>query len=354
LEQKPHDPSEYDPRTPESERLYPGEIDLTGALRQDAELADVIGDAIGEAEDNNNRLPSWGVRVLARALANERDDPLSGSLHTFAVTGFVRVNDALAELKDIHDNSEDLQVKEWAVWLGGTLFGLREEAEEAVQQLTSNHRPGARLASLERADRQAVGHEHPTTTTDARVMAALLAIFLTPGSEMAQFADTNDANPTAIHDELRSIAHLKDDLPMVGEWVVRLERHLASRTDLSRASPPPATESEHTTSPSGTVDHSDPRIRRALQLFGEPFQAYLQRSANDSAGNDPISDFRNAYVGSADSMAEVRTVVRKLLDPSEVADWPVGLADDAVVDWAAGLAWDIVDHDGRLYLFAKR
>lgn len=354
MEQKPHDPSEYDPRTPENERLYPGEIDLTGALRQDAELADVIGDAIGEAEENNNQLPGWGVRVLARALANERDDPLSGSLHTFAVTGFVRVNDALEELKDIHDSSADLQVREWAVWLGGTLFGLREEAEEAVQQLVSSYHPGAKLASLERTDRQFVDHERPATTTDARVMAALLAIFLAPGSEMAQFADTNNANPAAIHDELRSILHLKDDLPMVGEWVMRLERHLASRVDLGRITSPPEAESEHTTSVSDILDLENPSIRRAIQLFGEPFQAYLQRSANVSAGDDPISDFRDAYIGSADSMAEVRTVVRKLVDPSEVADWPVGLADDAVVDWAAGLAWDIVEHDGRLYLFAKR
>lgn len=338
----PHEPTGDEGPVPESECLYPGEIDLTGAIIQDTELADVIGDAIGEAEASGGELPLWGVRVLARALANEREDPLSGALHTFAATGFASINNVMYELAEVHDRATSPQVVEWVNWLGITIVRLQETAAVTVQQYTKRGLP-------EEAD----DHEWLATPRDARVMAAVLAIFLEPASEMARFAETDDANPILLHNELRSITHLQDDLPAVGTWITNLERHLASRIDLGRRTSPDEPADEQLSTPADAAALDDPRAKRAIKVFGDPLRAYLELPDVDPGGHDLAIGFQDAYVGSADSMAEVRTVVRKLVDPTDEGTWPPTLADDTVVNWAAHLAWDIVELDGRLYLFTK-
>src|SRR5690349_8882847 len=86
MEHQPTNP-DRDPDTPESERLWPGEIDLTGVVEQEDSLRDVIGDAFYEAEQSGGEVPEWGARTLARALADRLDNPQIGALHHFAVTG---------------------------------------------------------------------------------------------------------------------------------------------------------------------------------------------------------------------------------------------------------------------------
>ena len=113
---QPRQPDE--PHGPEDERLWLGEIDLTGAVRQDDALADVIGDAIGEAEAEGGEVPEWGARTLARALANERSDPLSGALHHFAITGHIDSLTIFDELSELYQTSDDDQIREWIKWLG--------------------------------------------------------------------------------------------------------------------------------------------------------------------------------------------------------------------------------------------
>ena len=58
MEQVPQNSPDEEPLGPEGERLWPGEIDLTGVVRQDEALTDVIGDAIAEARLGAVRSPS--------------------------------------------------------------------------------------------------------------------------------------------------------------------------------------------------------------------------------------------------------------------------------------------------------
>jgi len=126
----PRSPDE-EPHGPEDERLWPGEIDLTGVVRQDDALADVIGDAIGEAEAGNGEVPEWGARTLARALANERDDPMSGALHHFAVTGQADPEAIARELADLYQTTTDDEIREWVNWLGTYVIRLSNASAEA-------------------------------------------------------------------------------------------------------------------------------------------------------------------------------------------------------------------------------
>ena len=125
----PRSPDE-EPHGPDHDRLDPGEIDLTGTVRQDDALADVIGDAIGEAESGNGEVPDRGARSLARALANERDDPLNGALHHFAATGRADPEAIAQELADLYETTDDDQIKDWINRLGTYVIRLPDAPTE--------------------------------------------------------------------------------------------------------------------------------------------------------------------------------------------------------------------------------
>jgi hypothetical protein len=132
MEQRPHNPDDdRDRGVPELERLDVAEIDLTGVVRQDDALADVIGDAILEAESHSGVLPEWGARTLARALANERGDPLSGALHHFAVTGRADPDAMARELADLHKRAIDEELQERANWLATYVPHVSDAAGES-------------------------------------------------------------------------------------------------------------------------------------------------------------------------------------------------------------------------------
>src|SRR5690348_7028434 len=118
MEQLPPNPDDQDPVGPEIERMPRGEIDMTGIIRQDDALVNVIEDAIFEAEAEGGEVPEWGARTLARALANERDDPMSGALHHFAVTGRANKEAIARELVELHYRTTDEEIHDWIDWLG--------------------------------------------------------------------------------------------------------------------------------------------------------------------------------------------------------------------------------------------
>src|SRR6266568_1113588 len=242
----PRSPDE-EPRGPEDEQLYRGEIDLTGTTRQDDALADVIGDAIAEdtAEDGTGEVPDWGARSLARALANVRDDPLSGDLHHFAVTGRADPEAIARELADLYQATTDEQVKEWINWLGTYVIRMPDNAEatepanspddDAPDLGTSPEELAARLRDVF-ADADARAEAIPAS--NARAIATVLSIFLDPDSEMAHFADTGDANPVQLHHECQLVRQRTEDIPgmatSMDTWIRYFEQHLAARTDLGR------------------------------------------------------------------------------------------------------------------------
>jgi hypothetical protein len=280
MEQQPHDSGDdRDRDIPELERLWPGEIDMTGVVRQDDALVDVIGDAIGEAKYSGGEVPEWGARTLARALANERDDPQSGALHHFAVTGRVNPEAIARELADLYDRVDDQEIHEWINWLGTYVINVgdnesRTESTGSPQELEAeqHQRPedadapdGARRHTNDFADEGRSPHDDAHSDAQARAadpatqftehlnrisaeadargerlaiedvqaIAAMLAgLLITMGVEdpaMARLAEAGESDLSRLKGEcerLKSIAWKTQDIYV---WIAHLERYLFAK-----------------------------------------------------------------------------------------------------------------------------
>jgi len=274
MEQRPHNPGDDHERgIPELERLWPGEIDMTGVVRQDDALVDVIGDAIGEAETSGGEVPEWGARTLARALANERDDPQSGSLHHFAVTGRVDRETIFHELARIYEGTADDEVKEWVNWLGTYIVNLRDDESQAERPRSleaegrqppedadahddatrhgnepaqkdhptqgdaladdgaSTRGPAAQFTEhLNRVTAEADARGEPLALEDIRAVAAMLAGFLVSmgieNSATIRLADTGEVDPSRLKIECQQLKAIAWKIPDVQVWVEHLERYL--------------------------------------------------------------------------------------------------------------------------------
>jgi len=128
MEQPSDHSDDRDRDIPELEKWEPSDIDLTGVIRQEDALRDVIGDAIVEAESSGGNIPDWGARTIARALANRLDTPIS-ALHHFATTGRADRDRVLRELAELATHTTDDEVREWANWLGPYVISLPDEAD---------------------------------------------------------------------------------------------------------------------------------------------------------------------------------------------------------------------------------
>lgn len=347
----PRSPDE-EPHGHEGERLWPGEIDLTGATRQDDALADVIGDAIGEAESGGGEVPDWGARTLARALANERDDPLSGSLHHFAVTGRADREAIARELADLYQATTDEEIRTWINWLGTHVIRLPDEPARQAAAGDQNIEPADApsigkspegfKATMQRAFAEADARGEAITGPDARSLAMLLSLFLDAGSEMARFADTGDANPVLLSQECQTVRRLTELVPGVDEWVRRFEQHIASRVDLGRRQDPP----ERT---GGTP--SNPQVEQGVRDHGPAFEAFLTLSDVDPNQDDLVRVFNGCYIGVYDSMdALVHDLTDGVISEEELARWA---AEGVTLEDLIRASWDVVEHDGKFYVFSQ-
>jgi hypothetical protein len=350
----PRSPDE-EPHGPEHDRLDPGEIDLTGATRQDDNLADVIGDAIGEAESGSGEVPDWGARTLARALANERDDPLSGALHHFAVTGRTDPEAIARELADLYQATTDEQIREWINWLGTYVMRLPDEPApthragepgETAPDLAAA--PEAFGTHLRHAFAEADVRGEAITAETTRDLARLLAIFLDADSEMARFADTGDANPVLLSQECQAVRRFTEHVPGASEWITRFEQHLASRSDLGR----------HTESPSPPTRSTQavnvperPVVAQGIREHGAAFEAFLTLPDVDPDQNDLLQSFNGCYVGAYDSMdAAVRDLTEGVISEDEQARWA---AEGVTLQDLVKAAWDIVELGSTFYVFSQ-
>ncbi|WP_067803942.1 hypothetical protein [Actinomadura formosensis] len=127
MELPPRRSRDDEPIGPELEQFEKGIIDMTGMIEQDDALCDVIYDAIGEAQEDNGIVPEWGARTLARALADERDDPFSGALHHYAITGRADRAALLRELAEFSNPPHDDLAQEWAGWLEAYVRNLPDK-----------------------------------------------------------------------------------------------------------------------------------------------------------------------------------------------------------------------------------
>lgn len=212
--------------------LYPSEIDLTGVVRQDDALNDVIGDAIGEARADGV-LPDWGARTIARALANECHDPLNGALHHFAVTGRFDPAVLADELIDLDESHNDPELHERVFWLD---------------------------------------------------------MYVASKVEAARRADVNVEAPSPLVDQ-------------------------------------------------GVAEH------------GDAFRAFLRLPDTNAAEDDLLECFTDFYLGVYDSMdAIMADLALGEVTPEDEAQWA---AEGVTRDELVRATWDIVEIDGKLYVFTK-
>lgn len=354
----PRSPDE-EPR-PEHERLWPGEIDMTGATRQDDALADVIGDAITEAtgEDGTGEVPDWGARTLARALANERDDPFSGALHHFAVTGRADSEAIARELADLYQATADEQIREWINWLG--TYVIRLPDKPAGQAAAGDHdieqadapnigkSPEEFKATMRRAFAEADARGEAIPGHHARSLAMLLSLFLDARSEMARFADTGDANPVLLSQECQTVRRLTELVPGADEWVRRFEQHLASRSDLGRQAEPP----QNPTPPADeTADTQHPSVKQGIRDHGAAFEAFLTLPDVGPNQDNLVRVFNSCYIGTYDSMdALVRDLTEGVISEAEQARWA---AEGVPLEDLVRESWDIVELSGKFYVFSQ-
>jgi hypothetical protein len=140
MEKEPFNEDDRDRSIPERERLDPGEIDLTGTVRQDGMLRDVIGDALVEMQSSGGTLPDWGARVIARMLANRQETAVT-ALHHFAVTGKADVSSIAPELENLRESGDD-ETTALANLLGDYIVGGSAAEQESPVPPTSE-RQGA-------------------------------------------------------------------------------------------------------------------------------------------------------------------------------------------------------------------
>lgn len=352
------------PRTPdeephghEGERLWPGEIDLTGVVRQDDALGDVIGDAIAEAEGGEGEVPEWGARTMARALANERDDPLDGALHRFAVTGRAEPKALAHELSDLYERTQDPSIREWINWLGTYVIRMSDKqvpTEAPAPDDTPDLGRSAEefTANVRQAFADADARGEPIAAKDARAVATLLAIFLDNGSQMASFADKGEANPVLLHQECQEVRRRTEHVPGLDVWIDHLEQHLASRSDLGRRSTrSPDADGPIQAERQSTKADTTNRLPDKPQEHSPAFQAFLTLPDIDHGRKDLLQFFTECYVGVYDSMEAVVTDLTEGVFDKAVADiWGTdGITPEDMV--RAG--WDIVELGGKLYVFNK-
>jgi hypothetical protein len=140
MEFQPNHRPDDEPQGSGHEQLDPGEIDFTGVVSQEKDLADVIHDAISSAL-LEGPIPEWGARTIARALANRLYYRFSGPLHSFAITGDLAPDSVVAQLVEVFNDTSDKEVREWAAWLGEYVISLSDDTDQTDTETQADPMP---------------------------------------------------------------------------------------------------------------------------------------------------------------------------------------------------------------------
>lgn len=352
MEHESEAPDDNERLGPDRENLPPGEINLTGATEQEEDLADVIGDAIHEAEASGGEIPAWGARTIARALAN-RTSGTDAALHHYAVTGRIDPDKIYRELAEVYaDPTGSPQTRSWVNWLGTYLVTQTPDTgpdpdttDEAIDEAPIGGSALDKVTHyLRNACREADEHGRPISDEDARAIATLLTPLAGPSSAMAIFAETGEVDPAALATECRRLGDRTWRTPKVAEWMPRLEAWLSANRSGQLAS-----------------EAASPRVEQGLAEHGDAFRAYLLLPDVDAGAQDLLVTFADFYIGSYPHMDAL------LDDLTEVRDWEAAIVelaarhgiddlvslDRAKVGLVARETWDIVEVGGRLYVFTK-
>jgi hypothetical protein len=235
--------------------MKPSIIDMTGVVEQDDAIGDVVYDAIGEAESAEGLIPEWGARTIARALADETDDPQIGALHHYAVTGRINHRQMLDELAAFTTGTHDEETNAWAGWLEAFVRAQPDDTPPAASRPTGEPAPalnetgpdepafeeddqivfgGSAVAKVDRYLQEAftAADRHKTVIPrdDARVIATLLAAVLGEQSAMHRFAEDDEIDRPTL---LRECSYLvrRTTSEDVSSWLPRLEQFISAQPE---------------------------------------------------------------------------------------------------------------------------
>lgn len=341
---------------PDREQLGPDEIDLTGSVPQDHSLRDVIGDAIAEARASGGEVPEWGARAIARYFANRIGD-LGSSLHHFAVTGRTRADRMSVELAGLYNTpTTSAEERDWIDRLSTYVINHPTQAP-TTDSPPADDAPvtGSALEKvshyLREAFRAADARGEAVSTEDARAIAALLAPLLGPESGVARFAETGHGDHHQLLLECLALTGRPTVTPEIRDSrIPRFEQYLA-RSARHQVPEPADTDGEPLTGPAA----------EGIRQHGDAFRAYLTLDDVDPGHGGLPETFTEFYIGAFASMDD-------LLDElTEIKDWERAIAelagqwgiddlvslDRAKVEHVARLSWDIVELNGRYFVFAK-
>lgn len=365
MEQQPHNPHDPDNRGPEHERLYPSEIDLTGSVDQPDALRDVIWDAIAEVEHPHGEIPEWGARTIARALANRLGGP--GALHHFAVTGRLIHNAMISELIVISVTTNDEEIHEWINHLGkyvtkaadtpDTTNQTAEPSLDELRILTDVSHDDTALekirAYLRVSFAAADAKDGAIPEHIAQVIAVMLAPLLPPDSEVERLLRTGHASRGRLHEECEQMRRQQWPTPDVGLWVDRFEQYLTAKEGLADGTAP---RDEDTAK---TPDNA--QAATGIRDHGDAFRAYLQLSDTDPTSSDLLERFNDFYIGSFKSIEAVLdqlTEFPRFRAAIQEAEQQWGFEeyvsfDHKKLEETVRATWDIVELDGKFYVFMR-
>lgn len=200
-------------------------------------------------------------------------------------------------------------------------------------------------AYLRVAFAEADAHGEPIADHDARTVASLLASLLGPHSELARFAESGEGDPLGLQEECQQISNRDWSAADIKTWAEHFKQYLSS------AQAPPPAQPRPPGASATPVGDTNPQIRQGLNEHGAAFSAYLKLSDVDSDRDDLLQSFQNCYVGAYDSMdAIVTDLTAGIISETEQAQWA---ADGLTMEDLVRAAWDIVNVDGKLYVFSQ-
>lgn len=140
--------------------------------------------------------------------------------------------------------------------------------------------------------------------------------------------------------------------PRLGECV-RAKEHPAVQA--------PDTQAEPALSAMQEARPVNPQIEQGIREHGDAFRAYLELPDVDLNRDDLIHTFREFYIGAfasmdalLDALTEIRDCVAAMNNVA--ASWgfdDMASLDSAKVEGVARETWDIVEINGKLYVFDK-
>jgi hypothetical protein len=193
-------------------------------------------------------------------------------------------------------------------------------------------------AYLRNAFAEADARGGPITKDDAQSVATTLGALLGSSSEMSRFGQIGHGDMVKLQEECQrllgpdGLSNQARQATDVETWVRRFERYLHASAEAA-------------------AETASPDVVQGISEHGDAFRAYLQLPDVDPHRDDLLQSFGEFYIGAYDSIdALVNDLTEDTFSEAEREPWA---ADGITPEETALASWDVVEIDGKLYVFAK-